>query len=178
MSLLKLLGLAPSESESQGPPPLLAAIRDRVGHLAAARAQFVAAFAGLLVRVAYADLEISDAERAALPQLIAEHTKLSPPEAETVAEIVTRQATGLVGIEYALLTRAFNEVATQQEKEELIACMYAVATADHSVSVEEDDEIRAVARAILLTHDQFIAIRQRYKDQLAVIQAVRDLRKR
>jgi len=41
------------------------------------------------------------------------------------------------------------------------------------VSVGEDDQIRAVATALMLPHDQFIAIRHRYKEQLEVIQSLR-----
>ncbi|MFQ5666131.1 MAG: TerB family tellurite resistance protein [Candidatus Binatia bacterium] len=177
MSLLGILGLARSDSAPAGRNPLADAIRDRLKRLPLRRAEFVAAFAGLLMRVAYADLEISPAERAALPRLIADHAGLSPDESATVAEIVTRQATGFAGIEYALLTRAFNEVATEQEKEQLIDCLYAIATAGSTVSVVEDDEIRAVARALMLSHQQFIAIRHRYKEQLEIIQAARQLRR-
>ncbi len=66
-----------------------------------------------------------------------------------------------------------NELASEEDKEHLIDCLYAVATADSTVSVIEDEEIRSVSRALLLSHSQFIAIRSRYKEQLAVIQALR-----
>lgn len=63
MSLLKLLGWAEAEPPSER---LAATIQARLGDLAPARAEFVAAFAGLLVRVAYVDRSISEAERAVL----------------------------------------------------------------------------------------------------------------
>ena len=173
MSLLKLLGWTDAE-----PPPerLAATLQTRLTTLSAARAEFVAAFAGLLVRVAYADRSVSEAERTVLGRLLADNAGLPAAEAETVVEIVTHQATTLGGISYASLTRAFNAIASPEEKERLIDCLYAVATAEGSISVVEDDEVHAVARALLLSQTQLIAVRSRYKDQLEVIQAARQAR--
>jgi uncharacterized tellurite resistance protein B-like protein len=173
MSLLKLLGWADA---SPAPERLAATIQARLTELTPTRAEFVAAFAGLLVRVAYVDRSISEAERAVLAPLLATNAGLPAAEAETVVEIVTHQATTLEGISYATLTRAFNAIATDEEKERLIDCLFAVATAEGTISVVEDDEVRAVARALLLSHQQFIAVRSRYKDQLEVIQAARQTR--
>jgi uncharacterized tellurite resistance protein B-like protein len=173
MSLLKLLGWADASPE---PERLTATIQARLVDLTPARAEFVAAFAGLLVRVAYVDRSISEAERAVLGPLLAANAGLPAAEAETVIEIATHQATTLEGISYASLTRAFNAIATDQEKERLIDCLFAVATAEGTISIVEDDEVHAVARALLLSHQQLIAVRSRYKDQLEVIQAARHAR--
>ena len=58
----------------------------------------------------------------------------------------------------------------------MIDCLFAVATAEGSISVVEDEEVRAVARALLLSQQQFIAVRSRYTDQLEVILATRQAR--
>ena len=173
MSLLKLLGWADATPQ---PERLAATIHTRLGSLTPARAEFVAAFAGLLVRIAYVDRSISEAERGVLAPLLAANAGLPAAEAETVVEIVTHQATALGGISYASLTRAFNAIASVGEKERLIDCLFAVATAEGSVSFVEDEEVRAVARALLLSQQQFITIRSRYKDQLEVILAARQAR--
>jgi len=172
MRLRALLGL-----DDARPPArrdrLVAAVRAELADLAPARAELVAAFAGLLVRIAHADLEISDAERAALRELVAAHTGLGADESAAVAAIVAEHATGVAGIDYAALTAAFNEHATVAEKEHLIDCLYAIAAVGSPVTVVEDEEIRAVARALLLSQAQRIAVRSRYKEQLEVIQALR-----
>jgi uncharacterized tellurite resistance protein B-like protein len=173
MSLLKLLGWTEADPPSER---LAATIQARLGTLNAKRAEFVAAFAGLLVRVAYVDRTVSEAEQAVLAPLLAANAGLPSAEAETVVEIVTHQAITLGGISYASLTRAFNAIATAPEKERLIDCLYAVATAEGSISIVEDDEVHAVARALLLSQSQLIAVRSRYKDQLEVIQAARQAR--
>ncbi len=160
MSLLRMLGLSPGE---RGPRNrVAAAIHERLGRLPPARAEFMAAFAGLLVRVAYADHELSAEERKRLPELLIEHAGLPPDEAGVVADVVVAEATALSGIDYAALTGTFNEVAGDDDKKRLIDCLYAIATADDAVSVPEDEEIRRVAHALLLSHSEFIAIRARY----------------
>ena len=173
MSLLKLLGWTEAD-----PPPerLSAAIQARLTDLTPTRAEFVAAFAGLLVRVAYVDRSVSEDERAVLGPLLSANAGLAPAEAATVIEIATHQAITLGGVSYASLTRAFNAIATDEERERLIDCLFAVATAEGSISLVEDEEVRAVARALLVSHQQFITIRSRYKDQLEVIQAARQAR--
>jgi uncharacterized tellurite resistance protein B-like protein len=173
MSLLKLLGWTDAAPQ---PERLATTIQARLTDLTPARAEFVTAFAGLLVRVAYVDRSLSEAERAVLGPLLAANAGLPAAEAETVVEIVTHQATTLGGISYASLTRAFNAIARTEEKERLIDCLYAVATAEGSISVVEDEEVRAVARALLLSQQQFVTVRSHYKDQLEVILANRQAR--
>lgn len=189
MSLLKLLGWVEAEPDSarddERPSPrgdasrsarLATTVQSRLTSLDAKRAELVAAFAGLLVRVAYVDRSVSEAERAVLGPLLAANAGLPAAEAETVIEIATHAATTLGGISYASLTRAFNAIATAEEKTHLIDCLFAVATAEGSISLVEDEEVRAVARALLLSHQQFIAVRSRYTAQLEVILAARQAR--
>jgi uncharacterized tellurite resistance protein B-like protein len=152
---------------------LLAAIKDRLARLPAKRAELVAAFAGLLVRVANADDDISDAERRVLRELVAAHAGLTADESAAVADIVVHQTAELAGIDYALLSRTFNEIGSVADKENLIDCLYAIATADDTVSVIEDDEIHRVARALLVSHTQLIAIRTRYREKLEVLRGMR-----
>ncbi len=169
MSLLARLGLSRGDPPSSH--PLTSAIRARLDRLPDARAEYVAAFAGLLVRVAYADRTITEPERAALRDQLVARAGLTPDEADTVADLLVHEA--IAGIEYSALTRTFNEIASEAEKEQLLDCLYAVATADDSASLVEDDEIRAVARALMLSHEQFIAVRLRYKDKLEILQGLR-----
>jgi uncharacterized tellurite resistance protein B-like protein len=119
-----------------------------------------------------ADVDVSEQERSKLVEIIGDRTGVSAEEAKAIGALVIHHATELEGIEYALLTRACNEFADVDEKERLIDCLYAVATADDEVSVVEDDVIRAVARALMLSHDQFIRIRQKYKEKLEIIRGL------
>jgi len=174
MPLLRLLGLGtPDQTEASA--GLSAAVRERLAHLPPARAEFTAAFAGLLMRVAHADSEVSPEEDAALRRLVDEHAGLTAEECEAVAALVTAHLESMAGIDYAELTRTMNTHASKDEKLHLIDCLYAVATADDLVSVVEDEEVKAVARALMLSHRELIEVRRRYSDQLEVIRAARKL---
>lgn len=172
MSLLARLGLGlPAAPERPG--DLVAAVRARLARLPAARAEMVAAFAGLLMRVAHADAEVSDAEAAALRRLVAEHAGLGADETETVASLVESHLESVAGIEYSQLTRAMNTHASPEEKLRLLDCLYAVATADDVATVVEEEQIRAVARALMLSHAQLMDVRGRYAAQLEVLRGLR-----
>jgi uncharacterized tellurite resistance protein B-like protein len=173
MSLLEFLGVSRTNRSRTSETPLVQMLRDQLAGHDLGQVERIAAYAGLLVRVAHVDVEVSDAERMKLVEVIEQHLSVTAEQARRIGDLVIRQATELEGIEYSLLTRAVNDFADPEEKERLVDCLYAVATADGRISVAEDDEIRAVARALLLSHGQFIRIRQRFKDALEVIQSLR-----
>ena len=95
MSLLRFLGLGSSATDQRAPASLAEAVRRRLESLSPQRAEFVAAFAGLLVRVAHVDVDVCAAEESTLRRLIEEHAGLSALEAQTVADLVTARATGM-----------------------------------------------------------------------------------
>lgn len=171
MSLLARLGFASSPG-APTPTDLLSEVRAHLGRLPPARAEMIAAFAGLLVRVAHAEEGVSDAEDAALRRLVAEHADLGPEDTDAVASLVTSHLDRMAGIGYAQLTRAMNDHATVEEKLHLLDCLYAIATADDVVTVVEEEQIRAVARALMLSHAQLIEVRKRYAAQLEVLRGL------
>lgn len=172
MSLLARLGLGrgarPERSDD-----LLTAVRAQLDRLPPARAELAAAFAGLLMRVAHADETVSDAEAAALRDLVASHAGLDAAETEAVTALVASHLEGLAGIEYSRLTRAVNAHASPEEKLHLLDCLYAVASADALATVVEEETIRTIARALMLSHAQLIEVRRRYADRLEVLRGLR-----
>jgi len=170
--VLRRLGLAPNQPD---PPKgsLRARLRQRLPRLGAERVAYLAAFAGLLARVAYADSEISTSESKAIAKLLRERTELTAEESRLIAEIAAGETEALSGIENHLLNRAFNAHANDAEKDALIDCLYAVADADHLVSDIEDREIRRIAQALLVPHKRIIEIRSRYRDDLEILKLAR-----
>jgi uncharacterized tellurite resistance protein B-like protein len=172
------LGFGSRPQEPAAASALSAAVHAHLAHLPRERAELVAAFAGLLMRVAHADQEVSAAEDTALRRLVREHAGLGASESEAVATLVTSHAQGIAGIDYALLTRAMNEHASPDDKLHLVECLYAIATADDLVSVVEDDQIAAVGRALMVTRGSMLEIRARHRERLEVVQAARRLQER
>jgi uncharacterized tellurite resistance protein B-like protein len=61
-------------------------------------------------------------------------------------------------------------LAGHDEKMNLLDCLFAVAAANDSISTIEDNEISQIADEIRIEHRDFISIRSKYRDYLAVFQ--------
>ena len=173
MSLLRRLGFTPSPSLRED-PGLLDAIERQLSEFAPARAQLVAAFGGLLARVAYADGEISGDELARMEDLLVSQTELAVEEARIVTAIAREKT--LRGTEQHLLTRSFNEVGSEEDKHRLIDCLYAVASADDNVAYVEDVEVRRIADALLVPWSAVLKIRSPYRDKLEELRLLKSVR--
>lgn len=144
-------------------------ISQQLQQLDAEQARHIASFAYLLGRVANADLHVSAEETARMDELVAEHGGLSPAQAAMVVRMSQSHAQLFGGTDDFLVTREFAAAASREQKLALLQCMYAVSAADHSISAEEDQEIRRVASGLGLHHRDFIAVRLRFAEHLDVL---------
>lgn len=170
MSIREFLGLV------QKPAPAAEAdaiekVVDQLDHLEESQARYIAAFAFLLSRVAHADLSISGNETAAMERILTEHG-LPPAQAQIVVQMSKSRAQLFGGTENFLVTREFTRTASPDQKMSLIECLFTVAASEGKISTTEDNEIRQVASEIHVEHPTFIAIRSRWRDQLAVLQGL------
>ena len=133
------------------------------------KAKFIAAFAYLLSRVARADLHISSEETAVMEKIVMERGRLPENQAVIVIQLAKTQNILFGGTENYLVSREFNSIAGHEEKMGLLDCLYAVASADHSISTVEDNEISQIADELRIEHHDLISIRSRYRDELAVL---------
>ncbi len=148
-------------------------ITEALDALDANRARYLAAFAYVLSRIARADLKITTEETRAMERLVMQHGDLPEEQAILVVQIAKHQNLLFGGTENFLVTREFNKISTQEQKLALLDCLYSVAAAADMITVAEDEEIRAVSRELGLPHKDFIAIRSRYRDHLAVLRDTR-----
>ena len=73
------------------------------------------------------------------------------------------------GTENYLVTRELNRIASREQKLALLDCLFAVSAADESISTVEDNVIRQIAAELRLEHREFIEVRSRFRDHLAVL---------
>lgn len=133
------------------------------------RAKFIAAFAYMLSRAARADMHISLEETSVMEKIVMERGRLPENQAVMVIQLAKTQNILFGGTENFLVSREFNAIASHQEKMGLLDCLYAVASADHSISTVEDNEISQIADELRIEHRDFISIRSKYRDKLAVL---------
>lgn len=170
MSIWKLLGFAGVEEEpstEQAETETVRKIVDELNHMEPERARYVASFAYLLGRVAHADLDISAEETAAMERIVVDIAGLPQQQAILVVQMARSQNELFGATENFLVAREFNNMASREQKFALLECLFAVSAADESITAVEDNEIRKISKELLLTHNDFIAVRLAYKQYLA-----------
>ncbi len=171
MSILEFFGFKPllDAESSAADTETVRNIVQQLDHMEPARARYVAAFAYILSRVARADLQVSHEETRAMERIVIEHGELSEEQAVLVVQMAKSQNLLFGGTENFLVTREMSGVATRAQKLALLDCLFAVSAADDSISTAEDNVIRQIATELLLEHADFIRVRSRYREHLAVL---------
>lgn len=147
------------------------AIVARLEALPADQAAVVGGFAYVLGRIAYADLHISAGETAEIESILRDWSGLDEALAVLVVEIAQRQATLEGATENFLVTRRFREISTPAQREQILHCMFAVATAaGDTISAEENAAIRQVADELGFTLAELNVVRRHYADRLSALQ--------
>jgi uncharacterized tellurite resistance protein B-like protein len=172
MSLLRFLGLGggASATSTSGETETVRRIAARLESLDPEKARFLAAFAYVLARVANADLEIDEAETAAMEQSVRRIASLSESEAALAVEIAKSQTRLIGGTENYVVTREFRNASTREQRGELLHCLFVVAAADGSISGAESAEIVAIAEELGFTRSEANALRSEFKDKLSEFQ--------
>ncbi len=159
------------QAESRVASDTVRKISRAIDELPAERATYIAAFAFILGRVANADLEISDEEVAEMERIVERLGGLPEEQAVLVVQIAKSQHKLFGSTESFIVTQEFNRIATRAQKQALLHCLFAVSSSDQSISVMEDNEIRAITKELRLDHSDFIAARSIYREHLSVLKA-------
>jgi uncharacterized tellurite resistance protein B-like protein len=166
MSILEWLrsvrSTAPSE---QGDTETVRRIVAELDKLPPQRARYLATFAYVLSRVAGADLNISDAETAKMVDLVQSTGQLPEAQAIVVVEIAKSQNRLFGGTENFLVTREFREIASDEQRQELLECLFAVTAADDAITAEEEAQIRQIASELGFAQPEYLEVRLRYSDK-------------
>lgn len=169
MSILQWLGLERAGDAAAGDAGAVRRIANALERMDPARARFVAAFAYLLGRVAYADREVSADETHLMERIVRERASLPEDQAVLVVQIAKSQNALFGGTEDFLVAREFEQMATREQKLALLDCLFAVSAADRSVTVIEDNEISRIVSVLKLEHADLVRARLAYKEYLSVL---------
>lgn len=168
MSFLnRFLGLPP-DSKTQD-PKAVQAILSQLEALPLEEARLLASFAYVLARVAYADLEVTQAEREAMVRLVQDHMLLDPEQAELVVRIATTQASRTGGTQDFVVTQLLSKLASPELRAKIMDCLLAVAAADDLIVGEEEKEMRLIAKQLGISDKAFLKALRRYRDKRSVL---------
>ena len=116
------------------------------------------ACAALMFEVARADFSVETIEQETVNTLLTDQFNLSADDVSTITEAAVEQADAATCL--FEFTRTLNELASAEQKRDLLAMMWRVAMADNALSRYEEHVIRKVADLLYVPHRDFIAAKQ------------------
>ncbi|MCG8592694.1 MAG: TerB family tellurite resistance protein [Proteobacteria bacterium] len=169
MSILRFLGLGGGvePGATREGSASVRRIAARLDRLAPEQARYLAAFAYVLARVAYADLRVEASEEAEMERLARELGALSDEEAKLAVEIARCEAGELGGTSNYVVTRELRRLSTRAQRVQVLECLYAVAAADGLISAEETGEIAQIAEELGFTRAENNAVRSGWRAHLS-----------
>jgi uncharacterized tellurite resistance protein B-like protein len=174
MSLLDLFRSRRDAAGHAGDTETVRRVVRELDQLEPTRARFLAAFAYVLSRVASADLEISPVETEKMIAIVRRLGHLPEEQALLVVEIAKKQNLLFGGTENFLVTREFREIATDEERHDLLDCLFAVSAADDSISLDEEAQIRQTASELGFSHAEFVKARMAYSEKRSVLKEFKE----
>ena len=129
----------------------------------------LACLAGLFARIAYADMDISDIEQQKISAILREWSDLEETEVQAVSKLACQEIVDLCGLENTRYCGPLAELMTTGQRMSVLTALFAVAAADGSVEHLESEEIRNVAKGLLLEHKHYISARATVLDKLKLL---------
>jgi uncharacterized tellurite resistance protein B-like protein len=130
------------------------------------RARLLAGMAYVLARAAYADLDVSDVETAAMEKELVS-AGLDQPQAILVVEMAKLQELTIGGTSDYLVTREFREHSTPEERLGLLRACYHVVVADDSISSMESSTLVEIAEELDVSNEDAAAVRAEFADKIS-----------
>ena len=170
MDFMKIFGLGKHEKvKDKNLGSLFAALEEMLAGKSVDEIKLVAGWAGLLGRVANADMELSGEEIARIREIMGKIHGLGGTSSGAIADLLAGNRVELLSVEDHFYTRMINDVADREKKLALLESLFHVAAADDIVRQNEDATIRMISRSLFLSHDEFIEVRSKFRDKLAVL---------
>jgi uncharacterized tellurite resistance protein B-like protein len=161
--------LTRTAATSQGDSDTVVRIVRELDKLEPERAKYLAAFAYVLSRVAGADQHFSEVETARMVEIIQRMGHLPDAQAVLVVEIAKSQHRLFGGTENYLVTREFRRMATDEQRRELLDCLFGVSAADDAITGDEESQIWQIASELGFSHPEYIKARMVYSDKRTVL---------
>ncbi len=158
------LGVDTSEADTR--QDALRHLLEALERLEPERAQYLARFAYLLGRAAHADQHVSRQETETMERLVASEGAIPQDQAMLVVGLAKTSALLFGGTDDFIVARDFAAAATYEQKLALVRCLFAVASAEGNISMEEEREIQRTAAALRVEASDVLALRLEFRQHL------------
>ena len=117
-----------------------------------------------------ANLEVTDAERAEMVNQVEAFAAVPAEEAQLIVDLAVHEAMAGAGTDDFYVTQRVRALATPEELEHLLHCLFAVAApGDETISFEENRTIREISDELGFTMSELNVVRRTYADRMAVV---------
>ncbi len=113
--------------------------------------------AGLMARVAFADLKVELGEEKYMKEALLKWTELSEEDASSLTNLAIENVKKLVGLENHFYCSPLIENFSEGERYNLIKVLFQLAASDGDLANIEAEEIRSINTYLRLTHQHFIS---------------------
>ena len=151
-------------------------ILDVLEEMDADQARYLAVFAYLLGRVAYADQHISLEETKAMNTLVEKEGRLPSEQATLVVEMAQKSTRVFGSTADFMVAREFGLKASYEEKLRLLHCLFAVSVADADISTVEEVEIHRISKVLRILPEDLLKLRLAHKKYLPGLKSSDDSR--
>ena len=127
-----------------------------------------ACIAGLMARVAFADMRVEDGEEDYMQEALFDWTDLSEDDSRSLTNLAVENVKKLVNLENHYYCSPLVEHFSEGERYNLIRVLFQLAASDGEVSNVESEEIRSITTYLRLTHKHYISARSEVSEHLSI----------
>lgn len=146
---------------------LEAKVRDALGTSDEVTVKVVAAIAGLLAAVAYADRKITSEEAKQLRVQLARIHGFPSEHVEAVAQVLSEQALHLSATFVPRFTRTLRTELPEEDRWEVLDALLEMAAVDGAITHDEVASLRNMSTALGLSQDHYNALQEKHRSKLS-----------
>lgn len=148
---------------------LLEVVRRALPRADADTVSVVAACAGLLAGVAYADRKFSDEEVDEVGRLLVTVEGIGPEGSGAIVQALKAHVVELSSVHAARFARTLKELGDRDLRLHLLAMLLELAGADEQINHAEVSTLRQVTRALGLTQDDYNRLQSEHRQKLNLL---------
>lgn len=164
----------PRRQHQETSPSLLPVVRAHLKSADEPTLQIVAAIAGLLGAVAYADRDAHSREWQELERDLSGIRGLDEKGIRAIVTVLKSHIVSISTAELPYYTRALREHASRELRIEILGLLLDLAAADGTVNVQEVNLLRTMAAALGLSQQDYNDAQAPHRDKLSVLHRKRD----
>ena len=155
----------------EAPSDLVSTIRRHLPGADRETVEVVAALAGLLAAVAYADRNYSDEEEASVRGALGRVHGMTSAGVDAVCDTLRRTLVSHTAVEVPRCTRTLRELGDTELRREVLDALVDLAAADGRITTPETNLLRQVTTALGLSQSDYNASQSRHRDRLSVLKS-------